>query len=172
MENLKFPIGQFRVPYSYSAALTTQSIDSIEAFPILLKSEVQHLSTKKLNTTYRPGGWTIRQVVHHCADSHMNSYMRFKLALTEDNPTIKPYFEHLWADLVDGKNMPVEPSLKIIEGLHEKWAKLLRNLSKEELLKTFIHPEQDKEISLRENIAFYAWHCRHHLAHIRLVTKA
>ncbi|HWS60267.1 MAG TPA: putative metal-dependent hydrolase, partial [Flavobacterium sp.] len=121
---------------------------------------------EQLNTQYRLEGWTIRQVVHHCADSHMNSLTRLKLALTEDKPTIKPYREELWAELPDSKNLPLESSLKMLEGIHYRWSILLNNLTKEHRERTFIHPNKGKEFRIDENIGLYAWHCNHHLAHI------
>ncbi|GAA5038738.1 putative metal-dependent hydrolase [Marivirga lumbricoides] len=140
-------------------------ITDISSFPVRLRNEVQHLNSEQLNIPYRPGGWTIRQLVHHCADSHMNSLMRFKLALTEDQPVIKPYFEDRWAELPDSK-MEIEPALQILEGLHARWTTLLKSLTAEQLKKVFVHPEHGTEISLEENIALYAWHCNHHLAHV------
>jgi len=129
------------------------------------------LSEVQLDTAYRPGGWTVRQVVHHCADSHMNSFIRFKLALTEENPTIKPYHEDKWAEMADAKNLPIEPSLKILEGLHDRWAILIKSLSDQDLQKTFYHPANQKTITLATTIALYAWHSRHHLEHVKLVNE-
>lgn len=124
------------------------------------------LSDAQLDTPYRPEGWTIRQVVHHCADSHMNAIIRLKLALTEEKPVIKPYFEDRWAELVDGKSLPIEPSLKILEGVHKRWVLLLENLTASQFQRTFVHPELGTEFSLAVATANYAWHCEHHLAHI------
>ena len=163
-----FPIGEFKRPDNISHEHVSTWIDKIAAFPKQLRSEVSSLTEKQLDTTYRPGGWTIRQVVHHCADSHLNSFIRIKLALTEDTPTIKPYFEHKWAELTDSKKMDVEASLRIIEGLHARWAHLLKSLTNQELKRSFFHPEHNKTIQIDEIIGFYAWHCDHHLAHIVL----
>jgi len=146
-------------------------ISEISTFPSRLKNEVNHLTNEQLNTQYRPEGWTIRQVVHHCADSHMNSLIRLKLTLTEDQPTVKPYYEERWAELADSKNMPIEPSLKMIEGIHERWTVLLNNLSESDYSKIFIHPEHGKAFRIDENIGMYAWHCNHHLAHITETKK-
>ena len=126
---------------------------------------VKDLSPLELDYIYRPGGWTIKQVVHHCADSHMNSLIRFKLALTEDLPTIKPYFEERWAELADYHN-PISDSLIILQGVHNRWVTLLKSLDQEQLKRDFIHPEHQKRFTLKETMALYAWHCQHHLAHI------
>ncbi len=171
LEQLRFPIGHFIKPEVYSKAILNHYIQTISNFPSKLKLEVAHLTNEQLETEYRPEGWTIKQVIHHCADSHMNSFIRFKLALTENKPTIKPYFEERWGDLSDSKNMPIESSLQILEGLHERWTVLLKSLSDENLERTFIHPEHENEIPLKENIAVYAWHCEHHLAHITELKK-
>lgn len=166
LEELKFPIGHFTMPTVVSKTLLNNWSTTIETFPEKIKSAVLNLSNKQLDTPYRPNGWTIRQVVHHCADSHMNSLIRFKLTLTEDRPTIKPYLESSWAELVDSKNYPIESSLQIIDGVHKRWCLLLKNLTENELKRTFIHPENKTEISISENIGIYAWHCNHHLSHI------
>ena len=166
--NLRFPIGEFEKPKIISDDLIKTWIQTISDFPTLLRAEVEHLSDEKLDWTYRKDGWNIRQVVNHCADSHINSFMRFKLTLTENKPTIRPYFEDRWAELNDTTKTPVEFSLKILEGIHARWVVLLNCLTEKDLLKTFIHPEGNKEISLKENIGIYAWHCKHHLEHIKL----
>lgn len=166
--NLKYPIGEFIKPDIISNEILVEWITTIENFPKILFTEVVNLTEKELKYRYRPNGWNISQVVHHCADSHMNSFVRFKLALTEDKPTIRPYFEDRWAELEDCKNSPIEHSLKILDGLHVRWNLLLKSLSEEQLNRTFIHPEGNKEISLKENIGIYAWHCNHHLEHIRV----
>ncbi|MGD1045503.1 MAG: YfiT family bacillithiol transferase [Bacteroidota bacterium] len=166
IEELKYPIGKFVKPNTFTPEILSQYIHTIELFPSKLRTEVEKLTDEQLDTPYRPDGWTIRQVVHHCADSHMNSVTRFKLALTEDKPTIKPYFEDRWAELADSKSMPIEPALKILEGLHQRWVVLLKSLTKEDLEKSFIHPEHGKELRLNATLGIYAWHCNHHLAHI------
>ncbi|SIT95902.1 DinB superfamily protein [Epilithonimonas bovis DSM 19482] len=166
LEQLKYPVGKFVKPESITTELIDSAISEIENFPKLVKAEIQNLDEQDLQLRYRPGGWTISQVVHHCADSHINSYVRFKLALTENIPTIKPYEESLWADLQDKQLSPFV-SLKLLEALHERWVYILKSLSEEDLSKEFIHPEQSEKISLTENILIYSWHCRHHLAHIR-----
>lgn len=166
LEQLKYPAGKFVKPESITKEIIDSAISEIENFPSFVKTEIQNLDEKDLQLRYRPEGWTITQVVHHCADSHINSYIRFKLALTENVPTIKPYEESLWADLSDNNLSPFV-SLKLLDALHEKWVYILKSLSEEDLNKEFIHPDQSEKISLKENILIYRWHCRHHLAHIR-----
>lgn len=166
LEALKFPVGKFVKPETITEEIIDSAISEIENFPNLVKAEIENLDENDLKLKYRPEGWTISQVVHHCADSHINSYVRFKLALTENLPTIKPYEESLWAELPDSKLSPFV-SLKLLEALHERWVFILKNLSDEDLNKEFIHPEQSERISLKENILIYSWHCQHHLAHIK-----
>jgi hypothetical protein len=167
-ERLRYPIGKFALPgdSERTEEFFAEALRAIADFPQLLRREVETLNEAQLDSPYRPEGWTVRQVVHHCADSHLNSFTRFKLALTEDNPTIKPYFEERWAELPDAKSAPVEESLRLLEGLHARWTRLLQYLTPPDWEKTFIHPESCRTITLRENLALYAWHCRHHLAHI------
>lgn len=167
IEALKFPIGKFKEPIEIDQSIINEWIKIIKDFPEKLKIEICNLSEADLENTYRPNGWTICQVVNHCADSHMNSLIRFKFALTEETPTIKPYQEDLWAELVDSKHFSIESSLKILEGVHKRWSYLLENLTKEELEKNFIHPESKELVSIKKNIGIYAWHCEHHLNHIQ-----
>jgi hypothetical protein len=171
MEKLKYPIGRFDRPLIITDDILNKWIADISTFPARLRAEVCDLSEEQLDTPYRPDGWTIRQVVHHCADSHMNSLTRLKLALTEDSPTIRPYFEARWAELPDSKGMPIGPSLKMIEGIHERWTVLLNNLTHEQHARTFIHPQHGITFRVDENIGVYAWHCNHHLAHITETKK-
>lgn len=166
LEALKFPVGKFVKPETITKEIIDSAISEIENFPNLVKAEIENLEENDLKLKYRPEGWTISQVVHHCADSHINSYVRFKLALTENLPTIKPYEESLWAELPDSKLSPFV-SLKLLEALHERWVFLLKSLSDDDLNKEFIHLEQSEKISLQENILIYSWHCQHHLAHIK-----
>ncbi len=166
IEKLKYPIGKFVMPKKISAAELENCITQIEEFPSRILAYTNGLSVAELNYKYRPDGWTIKQVVHHCADSHCNSFIRFKLALTEDLPTIKPYDEAKWAELIDGNDDEILASLKIIEGIHYKWVLLMNSLDKVQLKKQFRHPESQKIYSLDEVIALYSWHCNHHLAHI------
>ena len=167
LDQLKYPIGKFQQPLHIDKQQIDHWISIIEAFPKKINEEVINLREQDLEKQYRPGGWTIRQVLNHCADSHMNSMIRFKLALTEDTPTIKPYHEDRWAELSDSKDIPVESALKMLEGLHERWVHLLKGLSESNLERQFIHPDNDALISLKTNIGIYAWHCEHHLAHVR-----
>lgn len=166
LEKLRYPIGKFTAPAAYSETYLTENIAAIASFPERLKLAVSTLTDEQLDTPYRPEGWTVRQVVHHCADSHMNCYIRIKWTLTEDNPTIKYYFEDRWSALPDNLTMPIEPTLALLEGLHYRIAFLLNNLSETDLVRTFIHPEHQKEFAIRELIGLYAWHGNHHLAHI------
>lgn len=167
IEKLKFPIGKFIKPEIISSSDSANWISEIELFPNRIKEITNSLSIEQLQWIYRPEGWSIAQVVHHCADSHMNSFTRFKLALTEDVPTIKPYEEAKWATLIDGLDTNISPSIKIIEGLHYRWTLLLKSLDQNQLHKQFIHPETKKTYQLDEVIGLYAWHCNHHLAHIK-----
>ncbi len=171
LEELKYPIGKFNKPETITRDILAKWVSVIAAFPAKLKDEVNHLANEQLDTQYRPDGWTVRQVVHHCADSHMNSFTRFKLTLTEVKPTIKPYWEDRWAELTDGKTMPIEHSLILLDGLHARWTGLLNSLTEQDLDRKFIHPEDGREIPLNENVGVYAWHCEHHLAHITELKK-
>lgn len=165
-EELKYPIGHFERPEKISDEILSGWIAVIRDFPEKLRTEVFGMTNEQLDTPYRPGGWTVRQLVHHCSDSHMNSLIRFKLTLTEKEPIIKPYFEDRWAELPDSKSAPIESSLKTLEGVHERWTDLLQQLSKDQFSLTYIHPEQNKRFRLDESTGLYVWHCNHHLAHI------
>jgi hypothetical protein len=171
LDALRYPIGKFSKPDAYSKEFIAQSIDTIDQYPALLKNEVAGLSDEDVKLIYRPEGWNILQVVHHTADSHMNAFIRFKLALTESTPTIKPYLQNLWAQLPDSGNSPIESSLKILEGLHLRWSTLLRACSEKDFEKKYFHPEQKREVELKEVLALYAWHCNHHLAHVQQAKK-
>ncbi|MBL7933646.1 MAG: putative metal-dependent hydrolase [Bacteroidia bacterium] len=165
LELLKYPVGRFKVPGSYTKDQLNGYITILEMFPEKLFSTVEKLNSEQLNTPYRPGGWTVIQVVNHCADSHMNAIIRVKAALTEDRPTIKPYLQDLWANLADG-SMPIQSSISILRGVHSRWTTVLKSLNEEQWLRGFIHPEKGKELSLKEATASYSWHCEHHLAHV------
>ena len=165
MGDPRYPIGQFRYEGPYSESKRSDLIDEIESAPAALRAAVQGLSTQQLDTPYRDGGWTVRQVVHHVPESHMNSYVRCKLALTEDEPTIKPYDQDLWAGLPDVASVPIEVSLALLDSLHLRWTALLRALNPKDWQRTFHHPERGP-VSLDMNLALYAWHGRHHVAHI------
>lgn len=169
--NLRYPVGEYQKPDIITEKILNYYISVIEIFPSKIRAETEHLSGSQLDTQFRPKGWTIRQVVNHCADSHMNSLMRYKLALTEDEPLIRSYFEDRWAELADSKSIPIEPALKMLEGIHLRWTVLLRSLTNEQFSKTFIHPEHGKKFRLDENTGIYAWHCDHHLAHITSLKK-
>ncbi|PLS01853.1 YfiT family bacillithiol transferase [Neobacillus cucumis] len=160
----RYPIGKFDFNGEMTNEVTNGWIKEMEELPGLLRDAVKNLSNEQLDTPYRSGGWTVRQVVHHLADSHMNAYARFKLALTEETPTIKPYEEGKWAELPDSQ-LPIEVSLSLIDSLHKRLVSLLYHLKAEDLKKTFMHPESG-EVSVGKNIGLYAWHGRHHLAHI------
>lgn len=166
LEQLKYPIGKEVIPKNITKINIEDYISTLEKFPQELEYLTRNLSDNQLDTPYRKNGWTIRQVVHHCYDSHHNSYTRFKWALTEDSPVIKTYFEERWAELHDTKNAPIFLSIDGLKALHAKWVYLLRDLSEKDLEKTFIHPFENEVITLKENIAIYDWHCRHHFAHI------
>ncbi|WP_264191656.1 YfiT family bacillithiol transferase [Metabacillus litoralis] len=168
-KNLQYPIGEFVVPKQISKEDINQWINDIEQMPGQLTKALDALSESLIDTSYRPGGWTARQIVHHLADSHMNSYIRFKLALTEDKPTIKPYDEKIWAELPDSTLQPVEFSLDLLHSLHKRWSYLLRSMSFNDFNQTFYHPESKKEMSLMINTALYSWHGKHHIEHIKLV---
>lgn len=170
MADPRFPIGKFHYEGSPSEDQRSKFIGEIEHTPAAIRAAVQGLSPEQLDTPYRDGGWNVRQVVHHVPESHMNAYIRFKLALTEDEPTIKPYAEDRWARLADVKTTPVEISLALLENLHVRWVVLLRSLREEEWKRTFKHPELG-QVSLEKNLAMYAWHGKHHTAHITELRK-
>lgn len=165
MSDPRFPIGKFSCSGPPTPEQKLQFLDEIEKTPARLRAALQGLSEQQLNTPYRDGGWTLRQVAHHVPDSHINSYIRFKLALTEDEPTIKPYVESLWAELPEAKNAPIEGSLALLDSLHQRWMLVLRALSDEQWKRTFRHPDMGP-MPLEKNLALYAWHGRHHVAHI------
>jgi uncharacterized damage-inducible protein DinB len=163
--DLSYPVGKFDVKAPVAPDRRPQLIEEIAAVPARYRNAVRDLDDGQLDTPYRPGGWTVRQVVHHVADSHMNAYIRFRLALTEDSPTIKPYEQAKWAELRDAKTAPVEVSLELIDGLHQRLSDLLRSFSEDDFARTFRHPELGV-VRLDTNLALYAWHGRHHAAHI------
>src|SRR5713101_9858803 len=166
LETLRYPVGRFSRPTApLDHATRSAYIDTLEQAPATLRALVSGRSDAQLDTPYRPDGWTVRQVVHHVPDSHMNAYLRFRLALTEDEPTIKPYDQGRWAELVDARTAPVELSLALLDSLHKRWVLLLRSLSAADCSRKFRHPELG-EVTLERNLALYAWHGRHHAAHI------
>lgn len=171
LNQLKYPIGKFIKPATISQNQILEWIETIEALPEILSDLTKDLSVEQLNWRYRPEGWTIKQVAHHYADSHMNSMIRFKWTLTEDTPTIKAYHEDRWAKLKDDNDNDLSHTLSLLKGLHAKLGILLRSLSKNDLKREFIHPEQGRRISLEETIGIYAWHSKHHVAHIKQALK-
>ncbi len=168
--DLRYPIGRYTPPANITARERSDWLSELEALPASLRLAIDNLNDEQLDTPYRPGGWTVRQVVHHLPDSHLNSYIRFRLALTEKSPTIKPYEEAAWAELSDAKSAPIEMSLMLAEALHQRWLMLLRSLSEEDFSRTFRHPEMG-EIRLDWTLGLYAWHSRHHVAQILNVRK-
>ncbi|MBP7821908.1 MAG: putative metal-dependent hydrolase [Saprospiraceae bacterium] len=166
LEALRYPIGRFNATENFNDYGVEHFINQISLLPNKLATLVSDMSQEQLDTPYRESGWTVRQVIHHIADSHMNSYIRFRLALTEDNPTIKPYAEEKWALLEDSCKAPIGWSLQLIDALHRRWVFMLRSMSERDFQKTFFHPESLKKLSLREVVAVYAWHGEHHYEHI------
>lgn len=166
----RYPIGKFDKNIIVTPETRKDFINTIETLPGKLRKEVETLSQIQLDTPYRDGGWTLRQVVHHLPDSHLNAYVRFKLALTEDNPQIKTYEEHLWAELPDTFNTPTEVSLQLLHSVHTRWVFLLNALSDKQFERTFQHPDWGN-ITLSRTLALYAWHSKHHLAHITELKK-
>jgi hypothetical protein len=164
--DLRYPVGPFRRPDNLDEAQRRRAIDAIAATPAKLRTAVNGLANAQLDTPYRPGGWTVRQVVHHLPDSHLNAYTRIKLALTEEEPTIRPYEEARWAELPDARTGPIEPSLALLESLHQRWLLLLNQLQPSDFERRFRHPEHGRIFTANEAIAMYAWHGRHHVAHI------
>ena len=162
----RYPIGKYEYIGEISSAQREVWINEIEELPAVLKEAVKGLTEEQLDLAYREGGWTLRQVVHHLADSHMNSFMRFKLALTEDTPAIKPYDEERWAELHDSANTDINLSIMLLEALHKRWVILLRSMAESDYKKQFYHPAAQKMIGLDENLGIYAWHGKHHAAHI------
>ena len=165
MSELQYPVGKFQLPVKISDDDRRTFIGQIEEAPAQLWSAVVGLSEEQLDTPYREGGWTVRQVVHHLADSHMNAFVRFKLALTEDQPSVKTYNQQRWAELPDAKTAPVAVSLSLLDSVHKRFGMLLRSMSAADFARTMNHPEQGI-VSLDRYLSLYAWHGRHHVAHI------
>jgi len=164
LDDLRYPIARFSPPASSTPGIRAAQIQTLRLLPERLRAAVAGLNDAQLDTPYREGGWTVRQVVHHLVDSHVNGYIRFKLALTEDWPTIKPYDQAAWAELADSQ-LPIDVSLTLIETLHARWVALLASLSDEDFQKGYLHPE-DGRVNLATALAIYEWHSRHHTAHI------
>ena len=166
LDQLRYPIGKFSFNANADANEIKKWIDEIEQLTAQLRKAVKGLSDSQLDTPYRDGGWTVRQVVHHLADSHLNAYCRIKLALTEDHPVIKPYEEKLWAEMDDAKKLPVEVSLSLLEALHTRWVYGLKKIADADLNKSVFHPESKREMSVKFLMNLYSWHGKHHTAHI------
>ena len=164
-EDLRYPVGRFSRPADVTPAQRQQWIAAIAAAPAALRAAVAGLTDAQLDTPYRPDGWTARQVAHHVPDSHLNSYVRFRWALTEDEPVIKAYDEKAWAELIDARTAPVALSLALLDALHERWVLLLQAMTEADYARVFQHPERGP-MRLDHNLALYAWHGRHHVAHI------
>ena len=171
MTDPRFPIGKFQPPEQLTAAGRKSFIEDVAKVPNALRAAVKGMSDTQLDTPYRDGGWTVRQLVHHIPDSHMNAFIRFKLALTEEAPAIKTYEEKLWAELPDVKATPVEVSLTMVDALHARWVALLRAMKEADFARAFTHPEWGL-ITLDRTLALYAWHGKHHVAHITELKKA
>lgn len=170
LNKLRYPIGKYAAPKEISTEQIKSYIKTIEDTPAKFRDAIDGLNEEQLDTPYRPDGWTIRQVIHHVPDSHINSYVRFKLGLTENNPTIKTYDEAKWAELDDSRETPVEVSLTLLDSLHKRWADLLRSMSEKDFQRTINHPEHGK-MKLDKLLALYDWHCKHHLTHITNLRK-
>jgi hypothetical protein len=164
--DLRYPVGKFDWESPISDSDFPMLIAAIAEVPGALRAAVAGLTREQLDTPYRPGGWTVKQVVHHVPDSHMNAYVRFKLALTEAEPTIKPYEEAAWAELADSRRVPIEVSLDLLDALHLRWVALLRSMGPADFARGLVHPEHKRVLSLKQMLGLYAWHGRHHVAHI------
>lgn len=169
LESLKYPVGKWSKPDNYSEAKLKSWVEDIRSFPAELSKLLMQANEDTYSKRYRPEGWTLRQLVHHVVDSHMNGYIRQKLAYTESNPTISPYLEAAWADLDDVKTVSPMASLRMLQALHLRWSVFLDSLDSEALERSYFHPEHNRAISIKESIHMYAWHSRHHLAHVKLV---
>lgn len=164
--DLRYPVGKFTAPADWDDQRLREWRADIADLPANLHRAVAGLDDAQLDTPYREGGWTVRQTVHHVADSHLNAFCRFRLALTEDVPTIKPYLEARWAELPDSRTLPVVPSLEILDGLHLRWVTMIDAMTPAQWQSGFVHPEHGRTMTLAQTAAMYAWHSRHHVAHI------
>ena len=171
LARLQYPIGKFKAPDTITEQKLEEWITILEMFPSQLRDMVSEMNDSQLDTPYRPDSWTVRQLVHHIADSHQHCYIRFKWALTEDNPTIKPYEQDEWAKQPDLEGMPVEWSLRLIEAVHYKLVRLIRSMTSEDFKRTFVHPDDNSVVALKENVGVYAWHSMHHFMHIANLVK-
>jgi len=166
IELLKYPIGNYSIPETVSEDKKLACISSIKKLPYDLEKSLSGLSQEQVDTPYRPEGWTVRQLIHHIADSHMNAFTRFKLGMTEDKPTIRPYDQEAWCNMSDAGNLEPSASIDIIRGIHRRWAHVLESMTAEDYQRTIFHPEMKKEISLLQLLTMYGWHSDHHLAHV------
>jgi len=166
MEELRYPIGRYQRPTSYSPELIRESIATLQALPSWMDACIENLDSDQLEEPYREGGWNIRQVVHHVADSHMNAYVRFRLTVTEDTPTVKPYLENEWVKLPDVDLVPVNVSVTLLHALHRRMVSMLQHLPEEAWHRCYFHPQYQHTVPLWDAVALYAWHSRHHTAHI------
>lgn len=166
-----YPIGRYEAPEFFTQELAERSISSIQALPSWLDVCIENLDETQLNTSYRPGGWTIIQVIHHLADSHINAYVRLKLTLTESTPVVKPYDEKSWAELPDNRTVPVNVSITLLHALHRRWVDTLRSMKKDEWMRAYYHPETGEHVTLWHMTAHYAWHSRHHMEQIRTLRE-
>jgi DinB superfamily len=164
-DELRYPIGRFKAAMPFTQELRDAAIDALAGLPARMREAVAGLDDRQLDTAYRPGGWTVRQVVHHVPDSHVNAFVRLKLALTEDTPTIKPYDENAWSTLADAR-LPIAVSLDLLEAIHTRWVAVYHAMAAEQFARSFVHPELGAEITLDHQLQNYAWHSHHHLAHI------
>jgi hypothetical protein len=165
-DDLRYPVGKFTMPTEWNAADVAKSRHVLTLLPAKLRAAIEGLDDTQLDTPYRDGGWTVRQTVHHIADSHLNAYCRFRLALTEDTPTIKPYLEAGWAELSDARTLPVAPSLQILDGVHTRLDALIDAMTSDQWQRGFVHPQHGRTMTLWQTAALYSWHSRHHVAHI------
>ena len=166
-DSYRYPIGRYAAPEQHHEEMQREWIAAIEALPSWLDSIIENLDAHQLETPYRYGGWNVNEVIHHLADSHMNAYIRLKLALTEESPVIKPYNEKLWADLPDSEFTPVNVSITLLHALHRRWGQLLRHMTAEDWERTYYHPEHETYVPLWSMTDLYAWHGRHHMEQIR-----
>lgn len=170
-DDIRYPVGRFKYDGDSSRPAIDRAIADIDALPVQLRSAVRGLNDEQLDTPYREGGWTPRQVVHHVADSHMNAYVRCKLALTEEAPLIKAYDEAAWSELTDARTVAADVSLGLLDALHARWVALLHSMSDAEFERVYLHPEGNQRVPLRQVVALYSWHGRHHTAHILSLRK-
>jgi len=166
LEELKYPIGRYQKPGAYTPQLLKEWVAVLNILPSWMDACIENLDQHQLQTPYREGGWTVQQLVHHIADSHLNAYIRLKLALTEDNPTVKPYDENAWAKLIDTEVVPVNISVTMLHTLHRRMVAVLQHMEPAEWERTYFHPEHNRNVPLWEMVAMYAWHSEHHVAHI------